>query len=284
MKLQADAANVLARASAYLQSGVIKNKPIWFDIVAKYPPTHNLIKKSYIYQQDSKDPRNELIKPKDHPLNKNQIFKTRPHKEESKNNNNKIHRIPKLTFLQDEIRNYFYLQHPWELSRPKNLIENNGDEILNKCDWSNMLQLYKPLDGESVVQRTTYILENDPKIKNIFEAYDLARFEFYKLRMEEEMESHIAKEESTMYGAVFESKNIDWNLETEQKYIDEWVSLASEQTKVLEANSNKSFAPVGSMVEEEKTKTSLFESLLQMNNIEDNVSQESNSNEEFKNL
>lgn len=266
MKLQTEAANVLARTSAYLQSGVIKQKPVWFDIVAKYPPKHNLVKKPYIHEANSTDPRNDLLKPKDQPLQKTQIFKTRPTSNEVANKNNQIHRIPKLKFLEDELRNYFYLQHPWELSRPKNLIENNGDEILKKCDWSHMLQLHKPLDGESVIQRAMYLLQNDDKVKDIFEAYDAARFEFYRLRMAEEMESHIAKEESTMYGAVYESTNIDWNLTTEQKYIDDWVKLAAEQTRVLEANANRSQAPSGSLVEEEKSRTSLFESLLLVNN------------------
>ncbi|CAD1812101.1 Mitochondrial ribosomal protein S25 family protein [Candida parapsilosis] len=266
MKLQTEAANVLSRTSAYLQSGVIKQKPVWFDIVAKYPPKHNLVKKPYVHEAESTDPRNDLLKPKKQGLSKSQLFKTRPSSSEISNRNNEIHRIPKLKFLEDELRNYFYLQHPWELARPKNLIENNGDEILKKCDWSHMLQLHKPLDGESVIQRAMYILQNDDKVKDIFEAYDLARFEFYRLRMAEEMESHIAKEESAMYGAVYESTNIDWNLTTEQQYVDDWVKLAAEQTQVLEANANRSQAPSGSLVEEEKSRASLFESLLSVNN------------------
>ncbi|KAI5965507.1 RSM25 [Candida theae] len=265
MKLQTEATNVLSRTSAYLKSGVLKQKPVWFDIVAKYPPSHKLVKKPYIHEADSTDPRNDLLKPKNQHLQKPQLFKTRPASSEVANKNNQIHRIPKLTFLEDELRNYFYLQHPWELSRPKNLIENNGDEISKKCDWSQMLQLHKPLDGESVIQRAVYLLHNDDKVKDVFEAYDIARFEFYRLRMAEEMESHIAREESTMYGAVYESTNIDWNLTTEQKYIDDWVKLAAEQTRVLEANSNRSQAPSGSLVEEEKSRASLFESLLSVN-------------------
>ena len=73
-----------------------------------------------------------------------------------------------------------------------------------------MLQLYKPLDGESVVQRTLWLLKNNTtKGLTMVEAYDKARFEFYKLRMSEEMESHVAKEESTMYGSVFTSTTVN---------------------------------------------------------------------------
>ena len=46
MKIQTDAANVLQRASAQLKSGLLKEKPLWYDIIAKYPPTstNDLIK------------------------------------------------------------------------------------------------------------------------------------------------------------------------------------------------------------------------------------------------
>ncbi|KAI3402815.2 RSM25 [Candida oxycetoniae] len=268
MKLQKDAINVLSRASAYLQSGVLSRKPVWFDIVEKYPPTHNLIKKPYIKQAESQDPRNDLLEGTNQETQQarshvSQLFKTRSTKLERSNRNNNIHRAPKLKFIEDELRNFFHSQHPWELARPKTLIENKGDEISRKCDWSHMLQLQKPLDGESVVQRTMYIIQNDPEVTDIFDAYDMARFEYYKLRMAEEMESHIAREESAMHGAVFESTHADWNLRNEQNYIDDWVKLAGDETKFMEANANKSRAPVGSMVEgEEKSTTSMFEDLL----------------------
>ena len=38
MKIQANAVNVLERTSNYLNSGVIKTPPAWFNVVAKNPP------------------------------------------------------------------------------------------------------------------------------------------------------------------------------------------------------------------------------------------------------
>lgn len=267
MRIQTDAVNVVSRASSYLLSGLLKRKPLWFDVVAKYPPKQNLIKVPYIQSKENKDPRNDQfeLKKRDRKRPLSALYQTRASKMENGNLNRKIHRIPKLKFLEDEIRDYFHLRHPWENARPKTLVENSGDEVLRKCDWSRMLQLYKPLDGESVVQRTMYILQNDPEVKDVFEAYDIARFEYYKLRMAEEMESHVAKEESVMHGAVFESTHLDWNLTTEQKYIDEWVKIASEKTQVLEANRSKSNAPAGSMggEEVEAAQVSIFEDFLQ---------------------
>lgn len=266
MKIQTEATNVLQRASANLRSGLLKDKPVWFDVVAKYPPTHNLIKVAHMKEsseQEGKDFRKKAVSI-NNKANTNNLYKTRESSLESKSRNNQVHRIPKLRFIEDSLRKIFYKQHPWELSRPKNLIENSGNEI-EKCNWSHMLQLNKPLDGESVVQRTLWLFKNESNNLTPFEAYDKARFEFYKLRMIEEMESHVSKEESTMYGGIFNNTNIKWNLSKEQEFIDIWTQIAEEKTQIMEANMNRSSAPVGSMVEEEKSKTSLFEDLLLSN-------------------
>lgn len=287
MKIQTDAANVLQRASAQLKSGLLKEKPLWYDIIAKYPPTstNDLIKKSHVYEGKS-DPRNNSIiykYPNSSSSSTNKsgggvsstiLFKTRPLNKELKSKNHNIHKLPKLKFIEDSLRKIFYQQHPWELSRPKNLIDNDNGNNNEKCDWSHMLQLYKPLDGESVVQRTLWLLKNnDIKKLSMMEAYDKARFEFYKLRMQEEMESHVSKEESSMYGSVFTSTTVNWNLFKEQEYINDWTIIAKERTQVIEANMNKSSAPIGSVVEEEKSQSSLFEDLLLNDNLQSEIEQ-----------
>lgn len=266
MKIQTEASNVLQRASANLRAGLLREKPVWFDVVSKYPPNHNFIKVAHMNESNTKDLRKKAvsIQKNSSSSSSQQVYKTRQSTLESTSRNNQVHRVPKLRFVEDSLRKIFYKQHPWELARPKNLIENSGEEN-NKCDWSHMLQLYKPLDGESVVQRTLWLMKNESNLTP-FEAYDKARFEFYKLRMSEEMESHVAKEESSMYGGIIGSTNVNWNLSKEQEYIDIWTQIAEERTQVMEANMNRSSAPVGSMVEEEKSKTSLFEDLLLSNN------------------
>ncbi|KAL6449466.1 RSM25 37S ribosomal protein S25 [Candida maltosa Xu316] len=261
MKIQTEATNVLHRASAYLKSGLLKNKPLWYDIVAKYPPKHNLTRIPHMHRQQNPDDKRATASPKTTSTTSKKHFKTRESTIDMKSRNNDIHRIPKLKFIEDKLRNVFYEQHPWELARPKNLIENSGDDI-SKCDWSHMLQLNKPLDGESVVQRTLWFLTNSKNNNHNNEAYDKARFEYYRLRMSEEMESHVAREESTMYGGIFVNTNIKWNLGKEQEYIDDWTVIAQERTQVMEANMNRSAAPAGSLVEEEQTKTTIFEDFL----------------------
>jgi len=56
----------------------------------------------------------------------------------------------KIEYPEDKLRTQFYRDHPWELARPRVLVENDGKDCL-KYDWSKMPQKGKPLDGERFV-------------------------------------------------------------------------------------------------------------------------------------
>lgn len=253
MKIQNQATQVLERTSSYLKSGLLRNKPAWFDVVANHPPATDLTRIPKTIKNSSyNDP---ILKVLD--------GKTRLTDKQLANKNNSIHRVPKLKFVEDELRDLFYKKHPWEFSRPKVLIESDGNDN-TKCNWSHMIQLNKPLDGESVVQRTMWLLNNTGK--DLFESYDQARFEFYKLRMEEEMQSAVSKEESQMFGGIYSETNLELGIEQEQVYIDDWAHLASERTKVKRANASSRKSD--STQEAEK---SVFESDL---TVESEVSEE----------
>lgn len=262
MKYQNKAIGVLERTSYFLKAGVLKEKPAWFNVVGSYPPTLDLTRRPKNFNPDRQDPQNFLGTLRE----SDKKIKTRHSKEDRKQPHRNIFRVPKLEFLEDELRDVFYHQHPWEFSRPKTLIENQGDDN-SKCDWSHMLQLHKPLDGESVVQRTLWLLEDGKKQgqeRSLFQAYDQARFEFYRLRMEEEMESAVAREEATMCGAIFPSTNLDWGLQMEQKYIDEWTNVASEKTKVRNANrEDKSAIDTSSSDDVPDTKQTIWETVFE---------------------
>jgi small subunit ribosomal protein S23 len=239
MKIQRGAGTVLERTSHYLKVGVLRQKPAWFDIVGAHPPHVDLTKKAKVIetQAQKQDPSQSLF----HRDDISGIHKTRSSAQDRSQKNNSISRIPKLEFLEDQLRDVFYHQHPWEFSRPKTLIESSGEDN-KKCNWSTMLQFNKPLDGESVVQRTIWLLE-ESKTKGeeltLFEAYDMSRFEFYRLRMQEEMNSTVSKEESSMYGAVYPSTHMEWGLKQEQTHIDSWAKIASERTLRAQASMGK---------------------------------------------
>jgi small subunit ribosomal protein S23 len=52
-----------------------------------------------------------------------------------------------IEYEEDQLRREFYSDHPWELARPRIVLENDGRDG-QKCDWSRIQQLGRPLNGE----------------------------------------------------------------------------------------------------------------------------------------
>lgn len=229
MKLQTKAVNVLERTSQYLQSGVLIKKPVWFDVLAKHPPNKNFLHepKPSTNEQSVKLNR-ERYQSKNAPL-----YKTRESKTPGKN----PYKANKLRFVEDELRQLFYEQHPWELSRPKILLENSGEDSKTQ-DWSSIRQLGTSLDGESVVQRTLYLMQKESKV--LEDAYDQARFEFYRVRIEQDIEDEVSREENEMFGAVYNPGPLSHGVKQEQVVIDKWKVEAEELSAIAEASKSKS--------------------------------------------
>ncbi|AAS51709.2 ADL211Cp [Eremothecium gossypii ATCC 10895] len=232
MKIQTNAVNVLDRTSFYLQAGLLKKTPAWYNVVARIPPVTKFAREPKLHDPVSGKYKGELDIMTDR-LNRNtETYKTRAGS--SDRQTAAVHKPSKLRFIEDKLRSLFFQQHPWELSRPKVLVENMGNE---QYDWSRMLQLGKPLDGESVVQRTLYLLKSGAH-REMLAAYDQARFEFYRLRMQQELEEQIAYEEATMVGAVFKTTAVEHGLQQEQKVLDKWKEDVVAGLQLMSAKKN----------------------------------------------
>jgi small subunit ribosomal protein S23 len=87
----------------------------------------------------------------------------------------------------------------------------------------------------SVIQRQLWLLHNVPNITKA-EAYDQARREFYKLRLREDVERRVTKEEAEATGAYFRKSMLDVGLELEDKEYDRWLGWAdAEVTRLSQA-------------------------------------------------
>lgn len=146
-------------------------------------------------------------------------------------------RPQQITFPEDSLRRLFYQDHPWELARPRLLVELDGKDA-RMCDWSKGLrQPGMPLSGErlvgavnktsghlltdhSVVQRQLWLMEQGGLSRN--KAYDQARREFYALRQEEEIERRVAREEARYVGAYFGKPRLDIGMELEDAEYEKW--------------------------------------------------------------
>lgn len=52
-----------------------------------------------------------------------------------------------ITYPEDKLRTEFFGDHPWELARPRLVIEDSGNDSKDH-DWSKIIQPGKQLDGE----------------------------------------------------------------------------------------------------------------------------------------
>jgi small subunit ribosomal protein S23 len=52
-----------------------------------------------------------------------------------------------ITYEEDRLRKEFYGDHPWELARPRIILEQDGKDG-QKCDWSKIQQPGRQLNAE----------------------------------------------------------------------------------------------------------------------------------------
>lgn len=232
MKLQTKPLSVLERTNHYLRSGAISETPAWFNVVAANPPVKNLVRQANFKQRKSNNQT----------LSREKYSQGQFHKTRSEQHRASVYKPVKFQFLQDELRQLFYQQHPWELADAKVLIENSGNDSKSQ-DWSRIVQLNKKLDGESVVQRTLYLMRSEG-VADIEQAYNQARYEYYLVKMKRELEVQVVKEESLSYGSSFKTNVVDFGFNKEAEVIEKW--------KVDAIEEGKKFASTGAPKEEEK--------------------------------
>ena len=87
------------------------------------------------------------------------------------------------------------------------------------------------LSYSSVVQRQLWLLNNVPDMTKS-NAYDIARREFYRLRLQEDIQRRVAAEEASAYGAEFGPSYLDIGMKLEDQQYDKWVDWARETAQV----------------------------------------------------
>lgn len=229
---------VLQRTSEYLSAGLVESQPAWYKPLAFNPPRHafnktvrpEILENAKAKELSSINEINDKMS--------TGFYITRIKGGKHANNVKNLLKIQNLHFIEDDLRLLFYKQHPWELADPKNLIENEHNLGNANCDWSTLRQFSKRLDGESVVQRTLYLLNNENK--SLLESYEQSKFEYYQLKMEDEADMNISREEGEMFGAVYPKTEIEKGFEKESEVLAKWSVDAVEQTKILDAKFSNS--------------------------------------------
>ena len=119
-------------AKSLFDAKMIAELPQWYEVVGNIPPGETLA-------------RPIMRTPKIRRARKaSKLFKPLP-----------------IAYPEDKLRSDFFGDHPWELSRPRMIVEDSGNDA-KRYKWSKIVQPGKQLDGERSVEllhgtQTTYI-------------------------------------------------------------------------------------------------------------------------------
>ncbi|KAI9710201.1 MAG: hypothetical protein M1812_007473 [Candelaria pacifica] len=194
-------------ASQLLETGRIASRPPWYDVVGDVPPAQTLVRP--------------------------EPFQHRPPLQHRKRKRpSRMFQPQRITYEEDHLRQEFFGDHPWELARPRLVLENDGRDG-ERNDWKEIKQSQRQLDGESVVQRQLWLLNNVEGMTRT-KAYDQARKEFYALRHSEDIERRVAREEALSTGAYFGKTALQVGMELEDKVFEEWKIWATKEATARE--------------------------------------------------
>lgn len=115
------AARVHRAATQLLATNRLQAPPPWYNIVADYPPAQTLVRP--LQRVGRKHMKKGTKKP-------SRMFQPMP-----------------LQYEEDKLRQEFFTDHPWELARPRVILEDSGNDS-KRWDWKEIEQHNKPLDGE----------------------------------------------------------------------------------------------------------------------------------------
>ncbi|TRX94567.1 hypothetical protein FHL15_004519 [Xylaria flabelliformis] len=208
-------------------------KPVWYNVVESIPPSET-VTRPYPVQHIKQNPK--IRRP------------------------SRLFQPQKLVYEEDGLRHQFYKDHPWELARPRMIVEMDGRDA-ERYDWSKGLrQPGMPLCGESVVQRQLWMMHN---VEGMTEekAYDIVRREFYALRHEEDVERRIAKEEAMKVGAYFGMSSMQVGMELEDQQYESWKKWAGKQISSVQAEKDAAYTNFGATEEADMDSEAIAEDM-----------------------
>lgn len=215
------------RALADLQSRKHDIPPVWLNVVGQIPPAQILTR-----QQPIRHPVAQ-IRTRSLPNGRTEQYVIEaPTKKSKSAKRSRLFAPVEIQYEEDQLRKQFFQDHPWELARPRMVLETTGNQHANSDYSKGLEQPMVPLSGESVIQRQKWLLENVPDI-TMTEAYDIARREFYTLRRQEAIRRKVAKEEALHMGARPEKSILQWSMQIENKHYDNWEAWSREQVMEL---------------------------------------------------
>lgn len=131
MAFRAPPTQVGRHAANLLKGNLLKSTPAWLPAVTAVPPGPSIIRVR------SKDNNTAALSEKEKQLFQNNAQKTATNRHKEKHLRTKPPRPQPIRYPEDKLRREFYRDHPFELARPQNLVENKL--ALNRTDFSQLL-------------------------------------------------------------------------------------------------------------------------------------------------
>lgn len=238
---------VRRRAIANLETERTRTRPIWLDVMADIPPAQIFTRQQPIQHPLTRLRTKAILPPpnSDPQISPQTIVEVTTIKStRTKKKASQVFQPVPIRYEEDELRKQFYNDHPWELARPRVVLETSGDNSTLRDYSRNVRSPNAPLNGESVIQRQLHLLHTVPDITES-QAYDVARKEFYAHRLREDIERRVAAEEAEAVGADFGKSINQRSIEIEDKMYDDWERW-SRQTVMENMQRNAAFS--GQMV------------------------------------
>lgn len=145
-KLNLTALRVRQTAIKQAATGKIKRLPQWVDVVGDIPPAQVLVRNRPPQHQLVRQRIKTITEPKTGVSQPSEILETQEKPVKPKKASRMFQPV-EIKFEEDQLRKEFFRDHPWELARPRVLVENSGKDFVNH-DWRRIQQPGKKLDGE----------------------------------------------------------------------------------------------------------------------------------------
>ncbi|KAI9716032.1 MAG: mitochondrial ribosomal small subunit component [Chrysothrix sp. TS-e1954] len=239
-----------SRAQTSAMQGSLKRPlPSWYGAMTLSPPSQNLVREMPVQHRET-NASSALVG-----ATQAETFK-RPKRFRKPS---RQFQPQQMSYEEDKLRTEFFGDHPWELARPRMILEDGlGGEKANDgkgWDWSQAHQHGRPVNGESVIQRQHWLMTHasrdaaDAQGKKVIdpstgqaqriamdssEAYDTARLEHYAVRHHDAVESRVAAEEALATGANFGPTALDVGMELENRTYERWKGWAKGQVTIIE--------------------------------------------------
>ncbi|KAL1586644.1 hypothetical protein WHR41_04522 [Cladosporium halotolerans] len=229
-RLDLSAQRVHKYASQLMKAGRLRQPPPWYETVGSVPPSARLVRPVMQRPQKAGKKASRLFSP------------------------------VKVSYEEDRLRWEYFNDHPWELARPRVILEDDGKDY-QRWDWGHALcqpeekdvglrgvqewqekqkaQANRPINGEAVVQRQKWLMRNVGLTEAA--AYDKARKELYRTRHAREIENRVAKEEAMAYGAFFGKGPLEIGMDLEDEQYANWLEWAKNQAMLLQAQANSAY-------------------------------------------